>query len=255
MTRCTVQKFGGACFATRERLRLVAQRLDDGSELPAVVVVSAQEGVTDLLASQMRDLGVSNSSPARDLLLATGELQSAALLAGAVVECGGAAVVVAPWLVFRTNAVFGDATITEVHKAPVLDLLDRGIVPIVPGFIGATAGGQITTLGRGGSDYSAVALGAALSAVRVELYKAEVDGIYDADPRKHREAQRYENLTHGQALQLARSGAKVLQAKAAALAYQWALPVVVKPAFGEGPGTTIGIRKKSPRKQLRAMGV
>jgi aspartate kinase len=128
-------------------------------------------------------------------------------------------------------------------------------VPIVPGFIGATAGGQITTLGRGGSDYSAVALGAALSAVRVELYKAEVDGIYDVDPSTHCEARRYENLTHAQALQLARSGAKVLQAKAAALACRWALPVVVRPAFSEGSGTTIGIRKKSPRKQLQAVGV
>ena len=92
---------------------------------------------------------------------------------------------VPPWQVFRTDAVFGNATIEEVDATGVLDCLNRHAVPVVPGFIGATRDGRLTTLGRGGSDYSAVALGVALHAQRVELCKAEVDGVYDADPHTH----------------------------------------------------------------------
>jgi aspartate kinase len=120
------------------------------------------------------------------------------------------------------------------------------MVPIVPGFVGATRDGQVTTLGRGGSDYSAVALGVALHAARVELCKAEVDGVYDSDPHTHTGARRFDTLTHTEALRLSRSGAKVLQDKAAALASRWAIPVLVRPAFVEGRGTTI----ESPREQL-----
>jgi aspartate kinase len=112
-------------------------------------------------------------------------------------------------------------------------------VPVVPGFIGATRDGRLTTLGRGGSDYSAVALGVALHAARIELCKAEVDGVYDADPHIHDGARRFDTLTHAEALRLSRSGAKVLQDKAAALACRWAIPVLVRPAFAEGRGTTI----------------
>ena len=122
-------------------------------------------------------------------------------------------------------------------------------MPIVPGFIGGTRDGRVTTLGRGGSDYSAVALGVALHAARVELCKAEVDGVYDADPHKHGHARRFDTLTYEEALRLSRSGAKVLQEKAAALAGRWAIPVLVRPAFAEGRGTLIA----SPSEQFRAM--
>jgi aspartate kinase len=237
---CIIQKFGGACFVTQERLCRVAARIGAGAEYPLAVVVSARQGVTDHLARQMHELGESSHTAALDLLLATGELQSAALLAAAVEQRGRRAEVVVPWLVFRTDARFGDAAILEVYQAPVQQLLERDIVPIVPGFIGGTAGGRITTLGRGGSDYSAVALGVALAAVRVELYKAEVDGVYDADPHTHAHARRFDGLTHAEALRLAEAGAKVLQAKAAALACRAALPVLVRPAFGAGRGTAIG---------------
>jgi aspartate kinase len=238
--QCIVQKFGGACFADRERLMRVARRLAAGGDLATVVVVSAQQGVTDQLCSQMKSLGRPKGSPASDLLLATGELQSAALLSAAIEQCGQRAEVLLPWTVFRTDAVFGDATILEVETAAVLDCLRRGVLPIVPGFIGATHDGRLTTLGRGGSDYSAVALGVALRAQRVELCKAEVDGVYDADPNACNAARRFETLTHAEALQLSRAGAKVLQEKAASLAARWALPVLVRPAFADGPGTTIG---------------
>lgn len=124
--------------------------------------------------------------------------------------------------------------------------LRDGVLPVVPDFIGATAQGHVTTLGGGGSAYSAVALDVALGAERVELYKADVDGVYNADPHTVPEAQRFEVLTHAEALRLACAGGKVLQAKAAALAYYWSLPVDVRPAFTPGPGIAIGMEHTRP---------
>jgi aspartate kinase len=241
---CIVRKYGGACFADRDGVLRVARQVLAGGELPAVIVVSARLGVTDQLSGQAQELGAAPAHAARDLLLATGELQSAALLAAAVAQLGGRAEVVPPWSVFETTPEFGNATIEKVEVEPVLRCLRRGVVPIVPGFIGGTADGRVTTLGRGGSDYSAVALGVALHAARVELCKAEVDGVYDADPHTHGDARRFDTLTHGEALRLSRSGAKVLQDKAAALAGRWGVPVLVRPAFAEGPGTMIGSRSE-----------
>ena len=246
---CIVRKYGGACFADRDGLLRVARQVLAGGELPAVIVVSARQGVTDQLSGQAQELGANSAHAARDLLLATGELQSAALLAAAVAHLGGRAEVVPPWSVFETTAEFGNATIEKVEVEPVLRCLGRGVVPIGPGFIGGTRDGRVTTLGRGGSDYSAVALGVALHAARVELCKAEVDGVYDADPHTHGHARRFDTLTYAEALRLSRSGAKVLQEKAAALAGRWAIPVLVRPAFADGPGTTIGSRSE----QFRAM--
>jgi aspartate kinase len=245
---CVVRKYGGACFADRDGLLRVARQVLAGGELPAVIVVSARQGVTDQLSGQAEELGANPAHAARDLLLATGELQCAALLAAAVAQLGGRAEVVPPWSVFETSAEFGNATIETVEVEPVLRCLGRGVVPIVPGFIGGTRDGRVTTLGRGGSDYSAVALGVALHAARVELCKAEVDGVYDADPHTHGgHARRFDTLTYAEALRLSRSGAKVLQEKAAALAGRWAIPVLVRPAFADGRGTIIGSRTEQFR--------
>ena len=246
---CIVRKYGGACFADRDGVLKVARQVLAGGEPPAVIVVSARLGVTDQLSGLAQELGAAPAHAARDLLLATGELQSAALLAAAVAQLGGRAEVVPPWSVFETTPEFGNATIEKVEVEPVLRCLGRGVVPIVPGFIGGTRDGRVTTLGRGGSDYSAVALGVALNAARVELCKAEVDGVYDADPHTHGHARRFDTLTYAEALRLSRSGAKVLQEKAAALAGRWAIPVLVRPAFAERRGTLIG----SQSGQFRAM--
>jgi aspartate kinase len=244
---CVIQKFGGACFADTERLCAVARQLLSCGPAPVVAVVSAPQGVTDHLIRQMRVVGGTTASPAMDVLLATGELQSAALVAAALGHLGRRTAVVPPWAVFQTDAVWGNATIEAVHVHAIREALRCGVLPIVPGFIGATAHGRLTTLGRGGSDYSAVALGVALGAARVELYKAEVDGVYNADPQTVPEAQRFERLTHAEALRLACAGSKVLQAKAAALAYDWSMPVYVRPAFAPGPGTAIGLEPTRPR--------
>jgi aspartate kinase len=249
--QCVIQKFGGACFADTERLFAVAQKLISRGQQLVVAVVSARQGVTDQLIQQMHVVGGAIESSAMDVLLATGELQSAALVAAALEHLGRRTEVVPPWSVFQTDAVCGNATIEAVHVQAIHEALRCGIIPIVPGFIGATAHGRITTLGRGGSDYSAVALGVALGAERVELYKAEVDGVYNADPHKVQNARRFEVLTHAEALRLARAGGKVLQEKAATLAYYWSMPVYIRPAFAQGLGTAIGTKRTRPRRIVR----
>jgi aspartate kinase len=234
-----VMKFGGASVADNERLHRVADLIADRSAEPLVVVVSAQRGHTDELIATMHSLTTTPPADALDALKTVGELQSAALLAAAVTAAGCRAEVVPPWLVIRTDTVFGDAAIQSISTPLLLDRLNRGIVPIVPGFIGATADGRLTTLGRGGSDYTAVALAVALLARRVELCKAEVDGVYDADPHRHPEAQRFDSLTHAEAVRLSRAGAKVLQGKAAELAQRWQIPILIRSTFGKGRGTAI----------------
>ena len=239
-------EYGGACFAARDGVLRVARQVLAGGELPAVIVVSAHQGMTDQLSEQAQELGANPAHAARDLLLATGELQSAALLAAAVSLLGGRAEVVLPWSVFETTGEFGNATIEKVEVEPVLRCLGRGGVPIVPGFIGGTRDGRVTTLGRGGSDYSAVALGVALHAARVELCKAEVDGVYDADPQTHGYARRFDTLTYADALRISRSGAKVLQEKAAAPRRPLGSP-------GPGPSRLRRGRRDDDRQSKRAV--
>jgi aspartate kinase len=237
-----VSKFGGASVHGYARLFGVARLIEEKRRLEGaalVPVVSAWKGHTEELLGEIRAVNVDPPRSARDFLLAVGELRSAALLASALAATGAPAEVVPPWAVFRTDSVFGDATIQGVNVAPLHACLARGVVPVVPGFIGADGEGRLTTLGRGGSDYSAVAIGVALNAVRVELYKAEVDGVYDADPNERPGARRFAELTHDQALELARAGAKVLNAKAAELARRCQMPVMVLPTFGGGTGTRI----------------
>jgi aspartate kinase len=245
-------KFGGASVTGPERLRRVAEAVVAAGPGPVVVVVSARQGRTDELIAEMAALAPEAPPATLDALKAVGELQSAALLAAALTRAGRPAEVVPPWQVILTDSAFGDATIRSVEVRPLRALLARGVVPVVPGFVGATPDGRLTTLGRGGSDYTAVALGAALGAWRVELHKTEVDGVYDADPNAHPDARRYEALSHEEALRLARAGAKVLQHKAAELALRFEVPVIVRATFGSGPGTAIGAARRG--KARRAAG-
>jgi aspartate kinase len=236
----TIWKFGGACFSTRDRARAVARKIvDQHDDDGMVVVVSAKAGVTDQLTAEMRDANGDAASDALDLLLATGELQSAALLAAAITRLGSRACVVYPWEIFVTDDVPGDATIKYVHTGPIRARMDWGVVSVVPGFIGASQRGRIRTLGRGGSDYAAVALAGALGASEVCLFKADVDGFYTADPHTHRDARRFTSMSHRVALGLARAGARVLNEKAAEFADRIGLTLIIRPAFSDGPGTWV----------------
>lgn len=232
-----VLKFGGTSLATPDDFHRIAAGIKDREE-DVVIVVSAQAGMTDRLLGMMHDLSERPPVHALDALLTTGEQQSAALMSAALTATGRRAEVVPPWQVFSTNGDFGDADIDEVHTSPVRERLRNGIVPVVGGFTGRAPDGRLCTLGRGGSDYTAVALGAALGA-RVELCKAETDGIYDSDPNSNDDALRHETLTHDQAFELASAGAKVLHDKAARAARDGNVTLWVHNTFEDGPGTWI----------------
>ena len=236
--RPIVRKFGGACFEHLHGYKLVAELLAGARESQAVVV-SARKGVTEQLLAQVEALGGGGSEYA-DQLVATGELQSAALLLLALGALQVAAELIPAEAVFETDGVSGSATVIAVHTDRVVAVLRRGVIPVVPGFYGAGTTSRIVTFKRGGSDYSAVALGIALGAAHVELCKAEVDGIFDKDPNCDPTARRYSSLSHAHALEIARAGGKVLQADSAELALRANLPLLVRPAFKRGAGTQVG---------------
>jgi aspartate kinase len=233
-----VRKFGGACFASLDGYRQVAELVAAAVERQ-VIVVSARKGVTDELLGLVRSVGPSES-PYADHLVATGEMQSAALLLLALHRRGVAAELVPAEAVFETDGVPGAAAVTTVHGDRILAVLERGAIPVVPGFYGAGTAGRIVTFKRGGSDFSAVALGVALRASWVELCKAEVDGIFDKDPNVDPTAKPFCALSHQHAVDIARAGGKVLQADSAELALKWNLPLLVRPAFKRGGGTWVG---------------
>jgi aspartate kinase len=233
-----VRKFGGACFASLDGYRRVAEQLA-ASEDRQVIVVSARKGVTDELLEMVRCVGDARS-PYADHLVATGEMQSAALLLLALHQRGVRAELIPAEQVFETDGVSGAATVTTVHTEDVLAALDRGAIPVVPGFYGAGTTSRIVTFKRGGSDFSAVALGVALRASWVELCKAEVDGIFDKDPNVDPTARPFTALSHQHALEISRAGGKVLQADSAELAHKWSLPLLVRPAFKRDGGTWVG---------------
>lgn len=233
----TVMKFGGTSLASSDDFHAIAESIAQRSE-ECVVVVSAQAGMTDDLIARMQEIADRPAVHALDALLVTGEQQSAALMAAALTAAGCRAEVVPPWLVFETDGDFGDASIDEVDATPIRERLQNGIVPVIGGFTGRAPDGRLCTLGRGGSDYTAVAIGAAIGA-GVELHKADTDGIYDRDPNRHAEAVRYEVLTHEEAFSLAAHGAKVLHDKAARLALEGEVELLVRNTFSDEGGTRI----------------
>ena len=233
----TILKYGGTSLASHEDFHRIAAGLSQKSG-DVVVVVSAQAGMTNQLLDKMQDLTDQPPVHAVDALLTTGEQQSAALMAAALTVAGRRAEVVPPWHVFETNGDFGDADIDTVDVGPIHERLRNGIVPVVGGFTGRAPDGRLCTLGRGGSDYTAVALGAALEAP-VELCKADTDGIYDCDPNANMDAVRFDTLTHDEAFNLASDGAKVLHDKAARVARKGEVELTVRHTFNDGPGTRI----------------
>jgi aspartate kinase len=232
-----IWKFGGTSVDDAEKRHALGAKIAQAKHLDIVVVVSAAAGVTDALH---REIGSLAEVPQHliDSYVATGEMMSAPLVAAAIHAAGRPTAVVPATQLFACDNRFGDATVQTVRTAPILRLLRQKVVPVVGGFFGLSADGRLITLGRGGSDYSAVLLAAALGC-DVCLFKASCDGVYDADPNRVAVARRYESLTHDQACDLAANGAKVLQAKASDLARAHKVTIRVRPAFAEGFGTVI----------------
>ena len=239
---CIVQKFGGTSVADIERIQNVAKKVkaevDNGNQV--VVVVSAMAGVTNQLVKFCQDVSPDYSPEEYDVVVSTGEQVTIGLLAMALQAAGVPARSFAGWQVpVLTDAAASKARIEQIDTERLKACLDKGIVPVVAGFQGVNAAGRITTLGRGGSDTSAVALAAVLNADRCDIY-TDVDGVYTTDPRFVKNARKLDRVTYEEMLEMASLGAKVLQTRSVELAMKYQVNLRVVSSFEENPvGTTI----------------
>ncbi|NGM81641.1 aspartate kinase [Paenibacillus sp. 7124] len=236
-----VMKFGGSSVGDIERMKRVAKRIADKQDEGhrCVVVVSAMGDTTDELIDQAKQL--SSQLPARemDMLMTTGEQISIALLSIALSGIGRDAVSYTGWQAgFRTDETHGRARINEIVPGRVLEALEKNKIVIVAGFQGMTNGGEITTLGRGGSDTTAVALAAAIKADVCEIY-TDVDGVYSTDPRIVKNARKLTEISYDEMLELANLGAAVLHPRAVEYAKRYQVKLVVRSSFNYNEGTVV----------------
>lgn len=237
-----VQKYGGSSVATAEHIRAVAERVKKAREeegLDLVVVVSAMGKTTDRLLALAREVARHPSPREIDQLLSTGERQSVALLAMALHDRGIAATsLTGPQAGMKITGRYGSGVISEINPERMRSLLAEGQVVIVAGFQGMNALGDVMTLGRGGSDTTAVALAAALRAERCEIY-TDVEGIYTADPRIVPGARRIPEISPPEMAEMAWRGAKVMHPRAVELGALYGVEIHVRCSFNENPGTAI----------------
>ncbi|WP_213586006.1 aspartate kinase [Paenibacillus sp. J2TS4] len=237
-----VMKFGGSSVGDAERMKRVAARIVERKKAgnQCVVVVSAMGDTTDDLIDLSKQI-VSGDPPARemDMLLSTGEQVSMSLLAMAIRELGESAVSYTGWQAgMITNSAHGKARITDIRPDKVRNAVSEGHIVIVAGFQGMSEDGQITTLGRGGSDTTAVALAAAIEADLCEIY-TDVDGIYSTDPRVVKVARKLNEICYDEMLELANLGAAVLHPRAVEYAKHNQVPLVVRSSFSNNEGTYV----------------
>ena len=236
-----VQKYGGTSLMDAQRIRTAAQRAADvvsaGDQV--VVVVSAQGKTTDQLVKNARDMIDQPSAREMDAYLASGEQMSAGLMAMMLQNLGQKAISLTGWQAgLLTDGTHGNARVVGLTNDRIKEELNRGNIVVVAGFQGIDASGDITTLGRGGSDTTAVALAALLGADLCRIY-TDVDGVYDKDPRVFPDAVKYDRISYQNMLDLARGGAQVLHDRSVELAMQYRVPVQVLSSFRPGPGTMV----------------
>ncbi len=234
-------KFGGSSVGDAERMKRVAKRVvekkREGNRV--VVVVSAMGDTTDDLIDLSKQLTDRPSAREMDMLLSTGEQVSVALLSMTIQTHGEAAVSYTGWQVgMMTEAAHGRARISDIRPDRIHKSLDDGKIVVVAGFQGMTEDGEITTLGRGGSDTTAVALAAALKADLCEIY-TDVDGIYSTDPRIVKVARKLNEISYDEMLELANLGAAVLHPRAVEYAKHYSVPLVVRSSFTYNEGTIV----------------
>lgn len=236
-----VKKFGGSSVATPEKIKAVAARVvrEKKPDDQVVVTVSAMGDTTDELISLARQVTTATRSREMDMLMSTGEQISIALLAMAFTDLGCPAVsLTGAQAGFRTNSVHMKSRITGINPDRVFEELSRGNIVVVAGFQGAAPNGDVTTLGRGGSDTTAVALAGALNASVCEIY-TDVEGVYSADPRVVPNARKMKEITYNEMLELARLGAGVMQPRSVELGARYGVPIHVRSTFTDKPGTMI----------------
>ena len=252
-----VHKYGGTSVGSLERIEAVAARVArqraEGHRV--VVVVSAMSGETNRLQSLGLDLGGQAVPREMDVLLSSGEQASAALTAIALKGLGVAAQsFLADQLPIRTDSAHTRARIEHIATEALFEALDASLVPVVAGFQGLATDGSITTLGRGGSDTTAVALAAALKADECQIY-TDVDGVYTTDPRVVSSARRLPRVTFEEMLEMASLGSKVLHPRSVEFAGKYGVPVRVLSSFEEGPGTLITLEEDGSMEQPLVSGI
>lgn len=251
-----VQKFGGTSVGTPDRIKNVAARAlaTQAAGNDVVVIVSAMSGETNRLLKLASDLTSLPDSREVDALAATGEQVTAALTAIAIQAIGGKArSFLGHQLKVLTDNAFTKARIKAIDATRVMDTIGAGTIAVVAGFQGVDEDGNITTLGRGGSDTSAVAIAAAIGAAACEIY-TDVDGVYTTDPNICKTARKIERISYEEMLELASLGAKVLQIRSVEVAMKYGVPVHVRSSFSDAPGTWV-VGEESSLESISVTGV
>ena len=236
-----VQKFGGSSVANAERIFNVAKRItetyDKGNDV--VVILSAQGDTTDDLIEKAHEITTNPSKRELDMLLSTGEQQSVALMAMAIQKLGYNAISLnASQVGITTSAVYGNAKIKGISRERITQELDRHNIVLITGFQGINKYDDVTTLGRGGSDTSAVAIAAVLNAGLCEIY-TDVDGVYTADPRIVPNARKLDEISYEEMVELASLGAKVLHTRSVEVAQKYNVELVVRSSLTRAEGTVV----------------
>ena len=237
-----VQKYGGTSLGDAEKIRLAAGRVVGLSRQGhrIVVVVSAQGDTTDMLIEKAAKINRRGSAREMDAYLAAGEQMSASLMAMAIGAMGYPSVSLTGWQAgIETDGVHANAQILNIRCDRIRKELAQGRIVVVSGFQGLDAAGDITTLGRGGSDTTAVALAAYLKADKCQIF-TDVDGVYDRDPRLYGDATRFGRISYEKMLELVENGAQVLHDRSVQLARSHAITLEVLSAFTGLPGTIVG---------------
>lgn len=252
-----VQKYGGTSVADAERVKEVAKRVlkykNEGHDV--IVVVSAPAGTTDSLIRRAYELSETPNKRELDMLLTSGEQISIASLAIAIEDLGKKAVSLNAFQVnFKTTDEHTKATILDINTDIIKDKLSEGNVVVFAGFQGITENNEITTLGRGGSDTTAVALGAALNADEVEIY-TDVDGVYTADPRVVKNPKKLNAISYQEMLEMAASGAKVLHPRAVEIAARYGIKIHLRSSFDDSTGTIVKEKGDESMEQVKIIGI
>ena len=251
MSEIIVQKFGGTSVGSVDRIDVVAEIIKKASKSQQIiVVVSAMSGETNKLVNLANHFGKNPDKREFDALVSTGETISSALLAMALHSKGiNAKSYSASQISMKTTDSFSKAKILDVDADKILNVINDGFIPIITGFQGITEGGDVTTLGRGGSDTTAVAIAAQVKAKRCDIY-TDVDGVYTTDPKIVSNAKKLDSITMEEMLELAGQGAKVMQTRAVEFANKFDVPVRVLSSFNDGSGTLISLEENGMENAL-----
>ena len=251
MSEIIVQKFGGTSVGSVDRIESVAEIVKNASlSNSVIVVVSAMSGETNKLIKLANHFGDNPDKREFDALVSTGETISSALLTMALHSKGiKARSFSASQISMKTTDSYSKAKILDVDAEKILKVIEDGTIPIITGFQGITEGGDVTTLGRGGSDTTAVAIAAQVNASRCDIY-TDVDGIFTTDPKIVSNAKKLDSITMEEMLELAGQGAKVIQIRAVEFANKYNVPVRVLSSFNDGEGTLINLKEETMENAL-----